>query len=327
MRLRVVAAVNDPPVWVLPAREIQRIAKALPDTDVIDAREPDVRKRELPNADVLIITKLTEEEARLATRLRWIQSTAVGIGPILKPAIVNSEVAVTNARGVHAKFIAEHAIALTLALRRSLHVSAARQRERVWAQSEIELMPCPPAEETQLLVIGLGEIGSRIATMAAGIGFRVHALRRRPELGAPAGVRSVVGLDHLLDEVRQADVIVLAAPTTSQPRAIIGPAELEAMRPNAILVNVARGRLVDEPALITALETGRIAGAGLDAFVQEPLPPDHRLWSLPNVLISPHSAAFGMDYWTPAVDLFLEKFRRFVAGRPLLNVVDKVNGY
>jgi D-2-hydroxyacid dehydrogenase (NADP+) len=327
MRLRIVAAVHDPPVWILPSHEIRRIAAVLPEADVIDARDADVRRRELPMADILLGTKLTLEEARLATRLKWIQSTAVGVGPLLRPEIVEGNVIVTNARGLHARFIAEHAIALTLAVRRSLHVSAARQHERVWAQAEIEGIPCPPADESRLLVIGLGEIGTRIAGMAAGLGFVVHAIRRRPELGAPPGVAVVAGVDHLIDELRGADVVVLAAPTTSETRTLIGPAELAVMRPTSVLVNIARGRLVDEDALVAALTTRRIAGAGLDAFVQEPLPPEHPLWAQPNVLISPHCAAFGRDYWRPAVDLFLENFRRYVRAEPLLNVVDKTNGY
>ena len=327
MRLRIVAAVYDPPVWVLPTREIHRIAAALPEADVIDAREPEIRRRELPRADILLVTKLTMEEARLATRLKWIQSTAVGVGPVLRPDIVNRDVIVTNARGLHARFIAEHAIALTLALRRSLHISLERMRERIWAQTEIEAIPCAPTDETRMLVIGMGEIGSRIARMAVGLGFIVHAIRRRPQLGGPAGVAHVAGVDALPDELRHADVVVLAAPTTSETKTTIGLAELALMKRESILVNVARGRLVDEAALIAALDKRRIAGAGLDAFVQEPLPPEHRLWSMPNVIISPHSAAFGRDYWRPAVDLFLDNFRRYVRGEPLLNVVDKEHGY
>jgi len=327
MRLRIAAAVADPPVWVIPTHEIERIADALPEADVIDAREAEIRRRELPKADILLATKLTMEEARLATRLKWIQSTAVGVAPLLRPDIVTRDVIVTNARGLHARFIAEHAIALTLALRRSLHISFERKRERIWAQTEIEAIPCPPTDESRLLVIGLGEIGSRIARMAVGLGFVVHAIRRRPTLGGPTGVVRVVGVEDLHEELRAADVVVLAAPTTHETKTTIGVAELAIMKRASILVNVARGRLVDEAALITALQARRIAGAGLDAFVQEPLPPEHRLWRLPNVIMSPHSAAFGRDYWRPAVDLFLDNFRRYVRGEPLLNVVDKEHGY
>ena len=123
-------------------------------SDVIDS-EPEIRRRELQRADILLVRKLTMEEARLATRLKWIQSTAVGIGPILRPDVVDRDVIVTNARGLHARFIAEHAIALTLALRRNLHITLERQRERIWAQTEIEAIPCPPTDESRVLVIGL----------------------------------------------------------------------------------------------------------------------------------------------------------------------------
>jgi phosphoglycerate dehydrogenase-like enzyme len=163
--------------------------------------------------------------------------------------------------------------------------------------------------------------------MAAGLGFIVHAIRRRPGLGGPEGVAHVAGIDDFREQLRLADVVILAAPTTSETKIMIGPAELAVMKRTSILINVARGRLVDETSLIAALESGRIAGAGLDAFVQEPMPPEHRLWTIPNVIISPHSAAFGRDYWRPAVDLFLDNFRRYVRGAPLLNVVDKQHGY
>ncbi len=327
MRLRIAAAVNDPPMWVLPTHEIDRIRRALPGADVVDARDAAIRRSELPRTDILIATSLTAQEADLAARLRWIQSTAVGVGPVLKPPIVKGPVVVTNARGVHAPLIAEHAIALALALRRSLHISAARQRAREWAQMEIEAIAAPATTDSTLLVVGLGAIGSRVAQMAAGLGFRVHAVRRRPDLGAPEAVARLSGPEGLQDELRRADVVVLASPTTADTREMIGATELAAMKKTAVLVNVARGRLVDEAALVAALERGQIAGAGLDAFAREPLPAENPLWGLPNVLISPHSAAFGRDYWGPAVDLFLDNFRRFVRGESLLNIVNKVHGY
>jgi phosphoglycerate dehydrogenase-like enzyme len=323
MRLRIVAAVYDPPVWVLPTREIQRIAAALPEADVIDAREPEIRRRELPRADILLVTKLTMEEARLATRLKWIQSTAVGVGPVLRPDIVNRDVVVTNARGLHARFIAEHAIALTLALRRSLPISLERMRERIWAQTEIEAIPCPPTDESRMLVIGMGEIGSRIARMAVGLGFIVHAIRRRPQLGGPAGVAHVAGIDALPDELRHADIVVLAAPTTSETRTTIGLAELALMKresiPRQCGSRAPRGRSGFDCRARQAANRRCRARCVRPGAIAARAP----VWSMPNVIISPHSAAFGRDYWRPAVDLFLDNFRRYVRGEPLLNVVDK----
>lgn len=325
--MRIVAAVNDPPVWTLPASEVRRIAAALPDAQVIEARTPEERARAMPEADVLLATRVTSQEVLAAPRLAWIQSTAVGVAPLLVPEVVNSQIVVTNVRGVHSQPIAEHAIALVLALRRRLHVASARQSTRTWAQAEIQTARSPVLAESRLLVVGLGAIGSRVAALGAGLGMHVTGVRRRLSEPLPAGVESVVGPDRLHEVLAEADAVVLAAPRTAETRAMIGAAELAVMRPTSVLVNVARGRLIDEPALVVALERGQLAGAGLDAFVREPLPDGDPLWRLPNVLITPHTAAFGDDYWAPAVDLFLDNVARFTRGERLLNVVDKARGY
>ena len=206
------------------------------------------------------------------------------------------------------------------------------ERVGVETLTAVSLQPIA-AERTALpsashvVVIGLGSIGERIAAMAAGLGMRVTGVRRRPDLPAPPGVSAVVGPDRLLDLLPHADAIVLALPRTEETRALIGFAEFACMRSSAVLVNIARGRLIEEAALVDALTHGRIAGAGLDAFEREPLPVESPLWDLPNVILTPHSAAFGRDYWTPVVDLFLDNMARFRRGEPLLNVVDKVRGY
>jgi phosphoglycerate dehydrogenase-like enzyme len=236
-------------------------------------------------------------------------------------------VVVSSSRGVHSPAIAEHAVALFLALRRQLHTSVKRQIAREWAQVELSTIPVPPLADTELLVVGLGTIGERVATMALGMGMRVAAVRRHVDAPAPAGLATVAGPDALPEMLTRADVVVLALPTTDETRALIGAAELARMKSSAILVNVARGKLVDEDALADALERGQLGAAGLDAFRVEPLPAGHRLWSLPNVLITPHSASFAGDYWTPVVDLFLENVARFRRGDPLINVVDKTRGY
>jgi phosphoglycerate dehydrogenase-like enzyme len=325
--VRIIASVHEPPVWTLPAAQVERIAAALPDVDVIDARTDEERRRAFPDADVVLTFRITQEEALSARRLRWIQSTAVGVAELLVPQIVSSPVVVTNVRGVHSEAIAEHAIALALAVRRRLHVAAARQATRTWAQVELQETRLPSLAQSRLLVIGLGEIGSRVAAMAAGLGMRVTGVRRRPDQPRPAGVETVVTPERLLEVLATADVIVLAAPRTADTRAMLGPEEFAVMRPSAVLVNVARGRLVDDAALVAALERGQIAGAGLDAFTREPLPEDHPLWRLPNVLMTPHVAPFGGDYWRAAIDLFLDNVARFRRGEPLLNVVDKARGY
>jgi len=325
--VRVVVAVHDPPVWTIPAEEVRRIARALPHDEVVDARSAEDRRRELSAADVLVATRISADEFKRAGRLRWIHSTAVGVGGLLPPDVVESPVTVTNSRGVHSEAIAEHAIALMLALRRRLHVAAARQAAHEWAQTEISNERVPTLTRSRLLVVGLGSIGERVATFAAALGFRVTGVRRRLDRPVPPGVDEVVGAEELHRVLGQADVVLLALPRTTSTRALFGAREFELMRPSAVFVNVARGRLIDEAALVAALEAKQIAGAGLDAFEQEPLPADHPLWRLPNVLITPHTAAFAGEYWAPVVDLFLENMARYRDGRPLVNVVDKAFGY
>ena len=326
-RLRVVVSVHDPPVWTIPTAEVARIASALPDVEVIDARGPEERLRALAGADVLVATRINDAELAAARQVRWIHSTAVGVGALMRPALVASDIVVTNARGAHSEAIAEHAIALLLALRRRLHVAAAGQASHTWRQEAIAAERTALPSASHVVVIGLGSIGERIAAMAAGLGMRVTGVRRRPDLPAPPGVSAVVGPDRLLDLLPHADAIVLALPRTEETRALIGFAEFACMRSSAVLVNIARGRLIEEAALVDALTHGRIAGAGLDAFEREPLPAESPLWDLPNVILTPHSAAFGRDYWTPVVDLFLDNMARFRRGEPLLNVVDKTRGY
>jgi len=325
--VRVVVAVHDPPVWTIPAEGVRRIAHALPHDEVVDARSADDRRREFPAADVLVATRISAEEFKSTTRLKWIHSTAVGVGGLLPPEVVDSPVTITNSRGVHSEAIAEHAIALMLALRRRLHVAAARQAAREWAQAEISNERVPTLTQSRLLVVGLGSIGAEVARLGAALGFRVTGVRRRLDRPVPPGVDEVVGPDQLHRVLGEADVILLALPRTTSTRALFGAPEFALMRPSAMFVNVARGRLIDEAALVAALERKQIAGAGLDAFEQEPLPPDHALWPLPNVLITPHTAAFAGDYWGPVIDLFLENMARYRAGKALVNVVDKAVGY
>lgn len=325
--MRIVTAVHDPPVWTLPAAQVRRLAERLPDVEVVDARTDDDRRREIPGADVLLATRLSRDEARSAGRLKWIQSTAVGVDGLLVPEVIQSDIVVTNVRGVHSESIAEHALMLALAVRRGLYVAAARQAARIWAQAEIQSLRMPALRDSRMIVVGLGEIGARVARLAAACGMRVTGVRRRLELPVPEGVEDVIGLPELLRRLPDADVVVLAAPTTSETRALIGERELGAMRPTAVLVNVARGRLIDEKALVAALDRGQIAGAGLDAFAREPLPDDSPLWRCPNVIVTPHTAAFGGDYWEPAVDLFVDNVARYRRGQPLRNLVDKTRGY
>jgi len=325
--MRIVVAIHDLPVWTIPPREVARLAAALPGDEVRDAREPAERRELIPTADILFATRLSREEFAPALNVRWIHSSAVGVGPLLIPEVVDGPIVVSCSRGVHSEAIAEHAIALALALRRSLHVAWKFQTATEWGQEPISNRRVPTLSGSRLLVVGLGSIGARVAEMGLGLGMTVTGIRRHVHLPPPSGLTDVRPPERLREALADADVVVLALPRTEETRAVIGEAELDAMKPTALLINVARGRLVDEPALVRALEAGRIGGAGLDAFSREPLPADSPFWRLPNVIVSPHTAAFAGDYWPPVVDLFLENLRRFRAGDDLINVVDKRRGY
>jgi phosphoglycerate dehydrogenase-like enzyme len=270
---------------------------------------------------------MTSEEFARAGRVRWIHTSAVGVGGLLRPEVVASPVVVTNARGLHADAIAEHAIALLLALRRGLHVAARRQATADWAQVESSTRVVRPLSETTLLVVGLGAIGARVARLGAGLGMTVTGVRRDVSAPPPEGVTHVVPAEALGDALPGADAVVLAVPRAGSAGPLLGVAEIARMRRSAMIVNVARGTLVDETALADALRSGRIAGAGIDAFPREPLPADSPWWGLPNLIVTPHAAALDGDYWTPVVDLFLDNMGRFRRGEPLRNVVDKTRGY
>ena len=176
-------------------------------------------------------------------------------------------------------------------------------------------------------IVGLGAIGLSVAKIAATFGFRVSGIRRRAGESIPEGVEAVWAPDRLHDLLATSDVVVLAAPHTPDTTRLIGPRELDRIRRGAFLVNIARGKLVDDDAVIAALRDGRLGGAALDVFTHEPLEPSSPYWDLPNVIITPHTSGALKDYWTPLVALFSENLRRFEKGEPLLNIVDKVAGY
>ena len=178
-----------------------------------------------------------------------------------------------------------------------------------------------------MLVVGLGAIGSAIARKMAALGARVSGIRRHARANTVEGVSEVATSDRLRELLPQADVVVISAPHTSETKGLIGRRELGVLKPGAVLVNVSRGRLVDEPALAAALQEERLAGAALDVFEREPLPADSPLWDLSSVLITPHTSGFRPDHWDVMTDLFVENLRRYDTGQDLLNVVNKTAGY
>ena len=249
---------------------------------------------------------------------------------MLFPALMESAVQMTNSRGISADTIAEHVLAVTLAMFRKLPLAVQSQSTRTWAQDEILAPAVPDDCRIRGADRGPGIHWEATARRMAGLGARVTAIRRQPGMPRPDFVERVAGPADLLDLLSTAGVVVLAAPHTRETRRLIAARELAAMRQDAIVVNVSRGTLIDEAALTAALEArpaATIGGAALDVFGDEPLSPESRLWHLPNVLITPHMAGFRSDHWDAVTTLFSENLRRFEAGQPLRNVVNKANGY
>jgi phosphoglycerate dehydrogenase-like enzyme len=258
-----------------------------------------------------------------APRLRWIHSAAAGVDRVATPAVRDRGLLVTNARGVFSRPIAEYVVMMSLAIARRLPQLLELQRERTW-------QPLRGRELAELTIgiIGYGSIGVELARLLRPFGCRIIATRRHPDRG-PGDVPHVElhGLDHLDDVLRASDIVVVAAPLTEETAGLIGADQLALMREDAWLINIARGRLIDELALRRALTSGWIGGAVLDVFSEEPLPPDSPLYDSPHLLMTPHTSWASDRVAERTVELFTENLQAFRAGQPLRNLVDLEAGY
>ncbi len=326
--MQVLVAIYSPFAgWTIPERHIEALRRRFPRHEFLRARSADEAVSLVAEAEVAFASEVRRAHLAAARRLRWIHSPAVGVGGMLFPEMLESGVVITNSRGVAAETIAEHVLACVLAIFRKLPLAIRRQAAAEWAQEAIAA--APPVRMLAgacVLLVGLGAIGSAVARKMLALGAVVSAVRRNVAAPAPRGV-DVRPHDALRDALPSADVVVIAAPHTTATRGLIGRDELAAMRRDAVLVNVSRGALVDEVALADALARGIIGGAALDVFHDEPLPPASPLWTVPNLLITPHTSWIRTDHWDVMTNLFAENLQRFDAGQPLLNVVDKGAGY
>ena len=296
-------------------------------TDLHVGADPDFVGREGPLAEVLLYAGMDGSVFRrawgLATRVRWVHSLWAGVDRILTPEFVASPVPLTNARGVFAEALGEYAIAAILHFAKNIPLMLHNQRAGRWEWLTVEM-----ARGQTLGVVGYGEIGQAAGRLAAAIGMRVIALRRRPELSSGDGVAErIYAPAQLREMLGESDYVLLAMPATAETQHAIGADELRAMKPSAVLINLGRGNAVDEVALVKALRERRIRGAALDVFETEPLPQGNPLYTLDNVLISAHSADRTPGFLDHAMRLFVQNYGRFVRGEPLLNVVDKKAGY
>ena len=278
-------------------------------------------------ADVLLLgsvpASVLDHVVSRTPGLRWIHSASAGVDRISTAALRERGIVVTNARGVFSRPIAEYVVMMSLAIARRLPQLLELQRERTW-------QPLRGRELSELTVgiVGYGSIGVEVARLLEPFGCRVLATRRHPERGAgEASNVELFALDGLEDVLRASDIVVIAAPLTEETAGLIGADQLAEMREDAWLINIARGRLIDELALRRALESGWIGGAVLDVFSEEPLGPESPLYRTPNLIITPHTSWASDRVAERTVDLFIDNLRRDRAGEPLRNVVDLEAGY
>ncbi len=279
----------------------------------------------LANAEVIYGLRLPRDVIARSPRLKWIQTMSAGVNWHLDnvTGLRESPVILTNVSGIHATPISEFILGLMLMFVKQAPFCFQQKQERQWKR----FMPAVLRSKT-IGIVGLGSIGRETARLAKAFGMRVVATRRSAKRVTRARYVDIVfPREQLRELLSESDFVVLALPLTPETDCLIGEGELRAMKSTAYLINIGRGGIVDEEALIRALDEKRIAGAGLDVFATEPLPADSRLWELPNVIFSPHVAGGMEDYNLKATELFCENLRRYLNRKRLLNVVNKKRGY
>lgn len=343
MRRAVIDLQSSAPTMALPSSGAERLRAAAPSgwevvliASATDSsgdgtnRVSDETMAAVPTAEVYFGYGLPASLVAAAPMLRWAHSASAGVGKSITSELLASGLVFTNSAGVYAEAMADSALAGVLHFTRGLDKAVRLQAAGQWDKRSFHSAETPMREtsEYRVLVIGAGGIGSAVATRFQALGAQCVGIRRRPELGAPAGFVRVAGVGDLDAELPSADVVVLAAPLTDQSRGVLDARRMALLPPGAIVVNVARGALLDENALVARLDDGSLRGAYLDVFHGEPLSESSPLWTQPRVLITPHvSGVSPARHWGRALALFEDNWRRYVAGDSLRNVVDPAAGY
>ena len=314
--------------WRVPTSQIARLCERFPHVTFTHALTDAEARTAIESADVALASRLSAEIVEHASRLRWVHSTAAAVGILPLKELAARNIAVTNSRGIQAATMAEFVMGGLLVIARRFHLMLEAQRERRWIQNELTRDTWPwSVRGRRMTVVGLGTIGREVAHRAHAFGMRVTAIRRKVSDPKPPFVERIAGPEQLDDALRGCDVLVISAPSIAKTDRLIGAERLALLNRGAVVINVARGKIIDEAALIAALQSGHLGGAVLDVFEHEPLDPQSPLWTLPNVIISPHVSGVRPDHWSDVIDLFSENLQRFQLGEPLLNVVDVRAGY
>ena len=312
----------------MPAWFSERLRCEFPQLQVMHLPNYDRVTEEIADADIAISWSLRGEQIKAARKLRWIHSTAAAVHQLMTPELRSSDIVVTNARDVHGPVVAEHAIALAFALAKRLPQAVKYQQQKHWAQHDLWNAQPRPRElnGATMTIVGLGGIGKPLARLAKSLGMRVVGVCEHPARGSDIA-DAFYGYDELEQALREGDFIVLAVPVTPKTHHLMNAARLAHLKPDAYLINVGRGVLIDEDALVNALQARSFAGSALDVTTQEPLPSESPLWRMENVLITPHIAGLTERMWERHYAHYTENLRRYLAGEPLLWVVDKERGY
>ena len=318
--------------------EWQQLRAVAPDVRIRQAvgEGASVVEDHIADAEVAVIYGHQDFDPVKAPNLRWVLTASAGVDALIGGQLWNSPVQIVNASGIHAYSIAELVFAMILALRHRLPYLLRAQQEHRWAQREPQAQPAGELHGLTMGVIGYGSIGREVGRLAKAFGMRLLATTIDPKLRADTGFRlpgagdpegvlpdMLGGPDFQHELLRQSDIVVVCVPSAPHTRHLLAADELASMKQGALLINVARGAVVDEEALVQALRNGHLGGAGLDVFAQEPLPQESPLWDMENVIITPHIAGASPLYWRRLMMLLVENVRRYLAGQPLLNVVDK----
>ncbi|MFN2444153.1 MAG: D-2-hydroxyacid dehydrogenase [Vicinamibacterales bacterium] len=327
--MNVLVSIQQPVrAWQIPQGAVASLRERFPHVTFVHAVDAEQRADGLPACEVAYTWILSAAELARAPRLRWVHTSAVAVETLCLPELFARGVLVSNTRGVQATPIAEHVFATVLALAKQLPFALEQQRHARWAQNEFAGDRLPWLLRGRTLgLIGVGTIGGEIARLARAFGMTVIATRRRPEQADVAAIAEVLPASALDALLVRADVLVVAAPLTPETDGLVGAAQIARMKRGSVLVNVGRARIIQTAALVDALHAGHLAGASLDVYPQEPLPPDHPLWTCPNIILTPHTSGFRHGHWEEVVELFADNLMRFEKGEGLRYRVVPELGY
>lgn len=314
--------------WDVAAWMGERLRRDFPHLTVVDLHGDERVGREVRDAEVFVGWSLDRGAARSARNLRWIHCPSASVEAVLVPEVKQAPILVTKGGRVQGPVVAEHAITLLCALARRLYVAFRHQARQAWGKDVMAGNAGLPREirGATLGVVGFGDVGSEVGRRAVALGMRLLVVRNCAERGAE-GAEAVFGPDRLDGVLAEADYVVLAAPLTEATRHLLNAARLARAKPGLAIINVSRGALVEESALVAGLLSGRISAAALDVFEREPLPQDSPLWQMENVLITPHIAALSDRLWERHYALLHCNLKHYLGGEPLEGLVDKQRAY